>query len=333
MSDWLCYLHSNRITKSDRLLARFSQGHSNTLEKQNHSSRAHVLVGNEKRARDNNVKLIVTALHLEARPFLDHFKLKRDTASSRIPVFRNADACLVISGPSKVRSAVATTWLLSQFADLEGAAVLNFGLCGCRDPTIPVGELFVINKIIDAGTDRSFFPDILFRHALPESSLTTYDRPVVENQLSETNTRLVDMEASGFYQAAASFLPPERILCAKLASDHLEESRLSKQRLEPLLENRVGDLERILAQAEQLSIKPFRHTEADIATLKSLKEALTLTVTQVHQLDDWARGYCIRNDTGLAILKPFLNRPCNTKQERNEILKVVLEFFLPTISF
>ena len=271
------------------------------------------------------MKLIVTALHLEARAILDRFKLKRDTASSRIPLFRNADICLAISGTSKVRSAVATTWLLSQFADLEGAAVLNFGLCGCRDPKIPVGELFVINKIIDAATGRSFFPDILFRHDLPERSLATYDRPVVENQLHDTCDRLVDMEASGFFQAAASFLPPERILCAKLASDHLEGRRLSKQRLEPLLENRVGDLERILAQAEQLSIEPFRHTEADIAILKSLKEALALTVTQVHQLDDWARGYCIRNDSGLAILKPFLIRPCKTKQERNKTLNVVRE--------
>ena len=269
------------------------------------------------------MKLIVTALHVEARPLLDHFKLKKDTASSRIPLFRNDDACLAISGTSKLKSAVATTWLLSQFADLEGVALLNFGLCGSGDPKIPVGELFLINKITDAATGRSFFPDILFRHTLRECSLATYDRPVVENQLSDKSDRLVDMEASGFFQAAASFLPPDRILCAKLASDHLEERRLSKQRLEPLLENRVGDLERILAQAEQLSIEPFRFAEADIAILKSLKEALSLTVTQVHQLGDWARGYCIRNDTGLAILKPFLKQPCNTKQERNEILKVV----------
>ena len=127
------------------------------------------------------------------------------------------------------------------------------------------------------------------------------------------------MEASGFFEAAARFLPPERIICAKLVSDHLEGSRLSVREFEPLIEAGIGDLEEIVEEARRLLIRRFHFTRADQRILENLRDSLSLTVTQCHQLDDWARDYCIRNETQLVSIRSQLPKEARTKRERNRI--------------
>ena len=263
------------------------------------------------------MKVLVTALAAEARPLIRHFKLRKDDCPGGIPSYRSEDTCLVISGTSKVKAAIATTWILSQTPGMEDSVALNFGFCGCRDRTEPVGTLFLINRIRDVATGRTYYPDILFRHDLMESSVSTHDRPVREERSDGTGTPLVDMEASGFFEAAARFLPPERIICAKLVSDHLEEGRLSARGLERLIEARTAELEQIIEGAGRLRVRAFRFTGADRRILENLRDSLSLTVTQCHQLDDWARGYCIRNETQLASIGSQLPKEARTKRERN----------------
>lgn len=259
----------------------------------------------------------MTALAAEARPLIRYFKLRRHDRPGDITSYRSEEIYLVISGSSKVKSAIATTWILSQTPELDDSVALNFGFCGCRDRTVPVGNLFLINRIRDVATGRTFYPDILFRHDQKESSLSTYDRAVWEDGPDGDPAALVDMEASGFFEAAARFLPPERIACAKLVSDHLEKGRLKVRGLEPLIEARIGDLEHVVEEARRLRVPRFRFARADQQILEDLRDSLSLTVTQCHQLDEWARGYCIRNETELASIRSELPKEAGTKRERN----------------
>jgi len=52
--------------------------------------------------------LIVTALRIEAAPFIDYYKLKRDMSHKRHEVFKNSDSSvmLLITRPGKIPAAM-----------------------------------------------------------------------------------------------------------------------------------------------------------------------------------------------------------------------------------
>jgi adenosylhomocysteine nucleosidase len=111
---------------------------------------------------------IVTALHSEAQPLIQHFGLKKDPRFTLLEFFQNDHVALVVSGIGKVRSAIATTLLLNQNA---GGIAVNFGVCGSPEKKNNIGDLFLVNKITDHASGREYFPDVIYKHEFQESSL------------------------------------------------------------------------------------------------------------------------------------------------------------------
>ena len=139
---------------------------------------------------------------------------------------------------------------------------------------------------------------------------------------------LVDMEGSGFFAATSTFLGPERIFCLKLVSDHLEGRRLDKDRLSELIDAKLPKILSLLDICDALIPHRlgFKPEEEDLVT--ALCNRLRLTVTQTHQLRDWARAYVIRHKQGLDVLKPHLEQTANTTNERNRALAVIKDELL-----
>ncbi len=269
------------------------------------------------------MQFIVTALQAEAAPLVQYFGLKQNTGARTFPCFESADIVLVVSGVGKVQSAIATTWILNRSESGKESTALNFGLCGCADKTVPLGTLVMINKITDGGSGRAFYPDLLLRHPLAESDLTTYDRPVFSPGAQGETTGMVDMEASGFFQAATKILPLERIHCLKLVSDYLEARKLKAKAIEVLVEARVGEIERVLSNGRIPVDRPPRFDSQDSQFLKRIEKSLRLTVTQRNQLQDWALGHLMRNGAGLEKLESFALRSTTNKRERSEALAAI----------
>ena len=100
---------------------------------------------------------ITTALHAEARPLIEHFKLKQDTTSHAVRIYRSESVSLTVGGVGKVKSAVAATCLLAQTPLLGRVTALNIGIAGCTQEknadAVQIGDLFLINKIIDLRAD------------------------------------------------------------------------------------------------------------------------------------------------------------------------------------
>ncbi len=266
------------------------------------------------------MQFIVTALRAEAVPLIRKFGLSQNTSSSPFQRFESKEITLVVSGVGKVLSAIATTWILNQAECRETSSALNFGLCGCADRNIPLGSLAVINKITDHGSGRNFYPELLFRHTSVESSLTTHDAPVFCDAHDGTPAGMADMEASGFFQAAAKTLPLERILCLKLVSDYLEPREFEAKAVEDLVEARVGEIEQILANG-RLPIRNQNHFNSlDSQILNAIEKNLRLTFTQKHQMHLWALGFVIRNGTSLKSLESFSTRSSVNRRDRNKKL-------------
>ena len=267
-------------------------------------------------------KVIITAIHEEARPLIEKIGLKKDPHAQRIPLYRRGDTCLVVSGTGKVKSAIATTFALANIESPENTIVINFGLCGCHDTQRPLGELVFINKITDAATKRDFYPEIILKHNLREASLTTFDNHVLKGR-DPVSSDMVDMEASGFFPSASAFIPLENIYCLKLISDHLEDIKLDNPMIREKIETRMDALMGVINSGSKLNSRSTPIQGDDISILNQLCEVLKLTITQRHQLQDYATGYIIRHQKGLDLLHPYCKQTVKNKADRNRLFKKI----------
>ena len=263
--------------------------------------------------------LLAIALHAEARPVIERFRLKQD-ASSGLPVFRRDEIRLTVTGTGSMKSAIATTCLLARVERDEDAVLFNLGIAGHTQQAgkgpVSVGDRFLANKITERSTGRSFFPDLLARTPLAESVVTTVERPLDRADAGTVEPGLADMEAAGFYQAAATFLPPHRIGCVKVVSDHLETRRLDKNRVGELIAGALDEFEATVAAYRSIDDGGQDVlTGADQQLVEDIRGRLRLTASRHRMLTDLARSYKLHTGSDLPDLTRFTHVSVNTRQE------------------
>ncbi len=197
----------------------------------------------------------VCALYAEAKPLISALSLRKDAFSCPYDTYFSEDSSVVlaISGMGPIAGAAASSYLLTRFGfRSEKDFLINFGSCAGKDP-----GLYLINKITDNASGRTFYPDMLYDLSdcgLPSSSekaLVTVPRVVSSLEDSES---LYEMEASGIFQAASHVLPPHRMLFLKYVSDAGVENAKA-------------------VTAEYLSSCSEKYLPAVLSVLKKLEEA------------------------------------------------------------
>lgn len=263
--------------------------------------------------------LLAIALHAEARPVIERFRLKQD-GSCDLPVFRRDEVWLAVTGTGRMKSAIATTSLLSRVGRDEDAVIFNLGIAGhtqqAGEGPVKVGDRFLANRITEQSTGRSFYPDLLARTPLAESAVTTVDRPLERTDAGAVEPGLADMEAAGFYQAAATFLPPHRIGCVKVVSDHLETGRFDKDWIGGLIAGSLVEFEAAIAAYRSISDGgPDALSEADARVVSAIRNRLRLTASRHRMLSDLVRSYKLHTGSDLPDLTGFTHVSVKTKQE------------------
>lgn len=165
---------------------------------------------------------ICTSMYKEAVSFIKQLNLKKDLTHTKFDVFTSEEAMLVVTGIGKVRAAMAVAYLLGKNEPGKFDLLANIGICGAGNPGIAVGKVFYCNKIIDNDTKMTFYPDMLFKHPFDEASIETFSKLVSRPDEEILEGYLVDMEASGVFQAASVFLRPHQLVFIKVVSDHLD---------------------------------------------------------------------------------------------------------------
>lgn len=263
--------------------------------------------------------LLAIALHAEARPVIERFRLKQD-ASFDLPVFRRNEVWLTVTGTGSMKSAIATTCLLTRVERDEDTVLFNLGIAGhtekAEEGSVSVGDRFLANKIVERSTGRSFFPDLLAKTSLAESVVTTVERPLDRADAGTVEPGLADMEAAGFYQAAATFLPPHRIGCVKVVTDHLETRRLDKNRVGELIAGALDEFEATVAACRSIGdVGPDVLTDADLQLVEDIRDRLRLTASRHRMLSDLVRSYKLHTGSDLPDLTRFTHVSVNTRQE------------------
>ena len=210
---------------------------------------------------------IITALKIEAEPIIKHFNLKPTNN-----IYQNKYINLIITGSGKIKCAINTALLLNKFKYPS----LNIGIAGSNKYDINKG--FFIHKITDFETGFDYYPDF-FKEQSEE--LITISKP-------NRYFALVDMEASGFFEAAYKFLNIEEIVLYKIISD-TTKNPLKKELIPSLIKSHIQIIEELLDTVSTIE---------DNTIDKLLNEAqskMKLTATQKIQLKQILTLYKIKN--------------------------------------
>jgi len=179
----------------------------------------------------------IVATTTEARPLIDFFKLKKKDSISNFIFFVNDDVSLTISGIGKLNSAMSVAHTFYEFNKIKNNIWINFGISGHINHKI--GEIFLINKIIDKETNYKFFPHIIKNCNLNQHSCMTYSK---EN-FAYTDD-LSDMEAIGFFMGAEKYSTKELIHTIKIISDNkdLKIDFQDKKKVYEIIKPRLKEL-------------------------------------------------------------------------------------------
>ena len=259
---------------------------------------------------------ITTAMHCEAKPFIDRWNLKKDSASSIFRVYKNSDRILLITGVGVVSAAVGATYLLTRSPPRFGDMFMNIGICGAKDKDIKKGQAVLCHKIIHHDTGRCYYPDMLFKHPFLEGVLETFSRPVDKALRPSVEGDVVDMEGAGAYQAAERFLSHGAIHCIKIVSDYLEGNKLDKGQVADLIEGNVPAVSHwISTVGDSLPPPAPLFTKEEEEYLDRACQNLRLTIAMKHQLKYLAGQYTVRRQDLVDALKPFGDIECTSKNE------------------
>ncbi len=271
------------------------------------------------------MKLILTALRQEARPIIEGLELKHDPASRKIPVYAREGTLLVVSGIGKLYAAVATAHAYHIAGQPENCHLFNIGMCGGATDNVQLGQALRIHKIWDAANGREYFPDILLEMPLEDASLGTFDKPVKASNRPNLTCDLVDMEASGIFQAAHLFMSPLQMTFIKVVTDYLSFTPGDYPEMIRYFEESAESWLPILKETVDLDLVNRILSSDQERFLSEVVKEMRFTKTQSLQLMEAAAGYVVRGGKDLEFFKPVLKIRPKHKSVRNEVFNSMLK--------
>jgi adenosylhomocysteine nucleosidase len=160
----------------------------------------------------------VSALHCEAKPVIDFYRLKKSHDDNAFDLYRGDNMACIISGSGKVASSAACAWIAARYQDEASIAWINLGTAGAAQHDL--GRLFSLHQIIDADDGHRYYPAPAIKGELEGSACMTLSKPSEDYR----EDCLFDMEASGFMYASLRFSSAELIKSFKIVSDNRRES-------------------------------------------------------------------------------------------------------------
>jgi nucleoside phosphorylase len=268
------------------------------------------------------MQCIISALKSESQPIIDSFGLKRNN-SFPFPVYQNQNISQLIVGVGKKN----VEQRISSFFDYyksKNMYFINIGIAGGGKANSKIGELYLINKIIDKQTKKHFFPDILANSTIDEHSITTVNQSVSNGAGSYTT--LVDMEASAIYQACMKRVATHQISFLKIVSDYMDEDMfaLNKRMIQSLVMNKIEVIRTYIEKQNNIQkSKKSILTNEDEDWINSTKILLNLSETQFYKVNSLFKGYRLKNSYK-KFEKNIFDKP-KSKKERNQLFKKICE--------
>jgi len=269
---------------------------------------------------------IITALSGEAIPIINHFKLKKDISYTKFDLFKNDQIKLILTGTGKIKSAIATTYLLVKDNPRPEDHIINIGICGTENEDYKIGHVVLINKIDDYASRKTFYPETVFKHNFTEERLITFDKPVKKKDIINLPDCVVDMEGSGFYEAASNYFHAHRIHLLKIVSDYLRGEKLTGAFVQSLIEKNLKNINNLLTATVKTPIPDANVlTDSDYKLFDQLSNDLKLSTTQRFQILDLLKSYKVRKGEDINFLKSYIKSKKTAKADNKKIFEAIVE--------
>ncbi len=179
----------------------------------------------------------IVALHCEARPIIDYYRLKKSKQHGAFDLYQNDNMQCVVSGIGKTKVAAATAWVAALNHQHVSLCWINLGTAGAAEQAI--GEIFWLNKITDEQSNRHYYPVADVINEVQSNSCISLDAPSDDYHPDA----LYDMEASAFFATATRFSSAELVHSLKIISDNRQHqtgydktavSELVQKQLKPI---------------------------------------------------------------------------------------------------
>lgn len=118
---------------------------------------------------------IFTAIYPEAKILISLLDLKKESINGKYQQYidKKNQIRLVIMGAGSMAAAVSVSHICTKYNVNNKDRVVLVGTCGIFSTNNYQNNIYICNKIIEAQTGKTFYPDILYRHDFLESAILT----------------------------------------------------------------------------------------------------------------------------------------------------------------
>lgn len=186
----------------------------------------------------------VAALHCEAKPIIDYYRLKKSSSHHTFDVYHRENILCIISGIGKISVAAASAWIAGLNRFEPSIAWINVGTAGSANHQ--TGTLLWISKISEDESKRHYYPVPLLNSGLEFAHCQTLNHPSTDYHAHQ----IYDMEASAYFDTATRFSSAELVHCVKVISDNpAQQTGRDKAQISELIH---GNIAQITSFAESL---------------------------------------------------------------------------------
>lgn len=235
------------------------------------------------------------------------------------PAYDGDGAILVVTGTGPLKAAAGTGWAMARFPGIRQA--VNIGFAGADPGVAQLHRWVYVNAIRDQASGHLLLPDILRKHPFPEMCLMTVSR-IIREPLDWPG--LVDMEGSGFFEAARRFVGPDRIALLKWVSDPLT-GRIEPSATEEAFTRDLEPVVDFIGNWRETGPRPSSMPVESLAG--EIKDRLRLTRTQTEFLRKWIPGYLARGGDPERIRDVLPETKPATKDENKRVLEELKNVF------
>lgn len=185
------------------------------------------------------------ALHCEAKPVIDAYRLKKSTHHHGYDIYLGDDMACVVSGIGAIQMAGATAWAAALHTSCNDIGWINLGVAGHID--LPLGTTIIAKQVISADNPAKIYPVPLFRHGFISLPIISLDN---ENTHYH-KTAVYDMEAYAFMQIARRFSSLEFCQSIKVISDNADSApHRDKSRISQLISDNMSSISAFATQMQ-----------------------------------------------------------------------------------
>lgn len=258
----------------------------------------------------------VCRAHVEAKPIIKSYNMKRDMNCRYFEYFESENAGLIISGTGKINAAAAIVYMLSKSCIKNTDIAVNFSIGGSYKRN--TGDLILADKIIDIDEEKAYYPDVLIKNAFVEGTVETYSN----TEIAENAADAFDMEASGFFEAASKFLSPNQIQVIKLIAFNSIEGIDSDYK-----DIDVNNVYKIISYVDNMQDFYKVHEilkDEDRIKIKKVIENLKLTASMSEVFIKLYKSYLLQRGKS-PILDEYTSEKVNIKNESKREYKKLIE--------